>query len=181
MVGYTFYEYDNRVRRYAETLARRGDSVDVIAVGGGTVPLGQEDISGVTAHRIQRRERNERYKWSYLWRLLRFLCASSVFLTRRHHRIRYDLVHIHNIPDFLVFAAWYPKWTGAKLILDIHDIVPELFVSKFKSKSVAPYIWLLKKIEKASAAFVDHVSFPTIFGNKRWFRGRCSGKSALSF
>ena len=164
MLTYSSYETDNRVRRYAETLARRGDSVDVIAVGGGTVPLGQEDISGVTAHRIQRRERNERYKWSYLWRLLRFLCASSVFLTRRHHRIRYDLVHIHNIPDFLVFAAWYPKWTGAKLILDIHDIVPELFMNKFKSKSVAAYIWLLKKIEKASAAFVDHV----IVSNDLW-------------
>ena len=32
MVAYTAYESDNRVRRYAETLAKRGDHVDVIAI-----------------------------------------------------------------------------------------------------------------------------------------------------
>ena len=68
------------------------------------------------------------------------------------------------MPDFLVFAAWYPKWTGAKLILDIHDIVPELFLNKFKVK---PNSWLVKGlrvIERASAAFVDHV----IVSNHIW-------------
>jgi len=34
---------------------------------------------------------------------------------------------------FLVFAAWYPKLTGTKLILDIHDVVPELFANKFRT------------------------------------------------
>lgn len=32
MVAYTFYEYDGRVRRYAESPAKRGDAVDVIAL-----------------------------------------------------------------------------------------------------------------------------------------------------
>ena len=32
MVAYTFYEADNRVRRYGESLARRGDKVDAIAL-----------------------------------------------------------------------------------------------------------------------------------------------------
>jgi hypothetical protein len=37
-------------------------------------------------------------------------------LARRHKEVRYEPIHVHNIPDFLVFAAWYPKWSGAKLI-----------------------------------------------------------------
>jgi glycosyltransferase involved in cell wall biosynthesis len=165
MLAYTGYESDNRVRRYAEALARRGDQVDVIALSGRKSPPGQEEIHGVTLHRVQRRGPAERYKWTYALRLLRFFWSSSIFLARRHHRIRYDVVHVHNIPDFLVFAAWYPKWTGARLILDIHDIVPELYVSKFNSKAGGFYARLFKMLEKASAAFVDHV----IVSNHLWY------------
>jgi glycosyltransferase involved in cell wall biosynthesis/peptidoglycan/xylan/chitin deacetylase (PgdA/CDA1 family) len=164
MLTHSTYETDNRVRRYAETLAQQGDHVDVVAISGGSVPLGDEEISGVSVHRVQRRDRNERGKWSYAWRLLRFVVVSSRFLTRRHRRLRYDLIHVHNIPDFLVFAAWYPKLTGARLILDIHDIVPELFASKFETKAGDLFVALLKKIERASADFVDHV----IVSNDLW-------------
>ncbi len=157
MVTYSSYESDNRVRRYAEALVKRGDQVEVIALAGPDVPLGSDEISGVTVYRIQRRDRNERGKWTYAWRLLRFLSVSSIFLRRRHKRLRYDLIHIHNMPDFLVFAAWYPKWTGAKLILDIHDLVPELFASKFDANDKGGYIGFLKAVEKASVRFVDHV------------------------
>src|SRR5665213_1871667 len=164
MVSHNSYETDNRVRRYAETLVSRGDQVDVIVLCHGDVPLGAEEVGGVTAYRIQHRIRDERTKWTYAWRLLRFFVASSIFLTRRHHRVRYDLIHVHNVPDFLVFAAWYPKLTGVKIILDIHDIVPELFGSKFNSDSGGGYVWLLKMVEKASAAFADHV----IVSNHLW-------------
>src|SRR6202030_2732519 len=120
---------------------------------------------GVTVFRVQNRVRNERGKWTYAWRLLRFLVVSSIFMTKRHHRIKYDVVHVHNLPDFLVFAAWYPKMTGARIILDIHDIVPELFANKFDARPGNLYIALLKFIEKASAAFVDYV----IVSNHLWY------------
>ncbi len=164
MVAYTQYEYDNRVRRYAEALAKRGDLVEVIALGDGKTALASEEISGVTLHRIQNRVHNERHKWAYAWRLTRFLLASALFLARRHHRVRFDLVHVHNIPDFLVFAAFYPKLTGAKVILDIHDIVPELFESKFKTRVGDWYVRLLKIVEKSCASFADHV----IVANHLW-------------
>src|SRR5581483_12028621 len=126
MLAYTFYEFDNRVRRYAETLASRGDQVDVIALRHPSQPS-IEVTNGVRVHRIQSRDYNESSKWTFAVRLLRFLVRSSSVLTKLHRAKRYDVIHIHNIPDFLVFAAWYPKLTDAKLILDIHDIVPELF------------------------------------------------------
>jgi glycosyltransferase involved in cell wall biosynthesis len=165
MLVHNSYETDNRVRRYAETLAKRGDQVEVIALTGGNAPLVSEEINDVTVFRVQNRVRNERGKWTYAWRLLRFLVVSSIFMTKRHHRIKYDVVHVHNLPDFLVFAAWYPKMTGARIILDIHDIVPELFANKFDAKPGNLYIALLKFIEKASAAFVDYV----IVSNHLWY------------
>jgi glycosyltransferase involved in cell wall biosynthesis len=164
MVAYTGYESDNRVRRYAETLVERGDQVDVIAI---TVASSgpEKEVNGVTVHRVQHRENNERNMRTYAWRLLHFLAGSSALLTRLHKRNRYDVIHIHNMPDFLVFAAWYPKMTGAKLILDIHDLVPELFANKFRTKFKLVYLGLLRAIEKMSAHFVDHV----IVSNHLWY------------
>ena len=164
MLAYTDYASDNRVRRYAETLVKRGDDVDVIALSGSQLPQTVEVIHGVTVYRIQSRELNERSKWTYASRLMRFLVRSSISLARLHARNRYDVIHIHNMPDFLVFAAWYPKLTGTKLILDIHDIVPELFANKFKTTLTTAYVGLLKTIERMSARFVDHV----IVSNHLW-------------
>lgn len=166
MVAYTGYEFDNRVRRYAETLVKRGDQVDVIALSGPHSRKPEEELDGVYIYRIQHREHNERTKWTYALRLLRFLVKSSRELTRLHKQKRYDVIHIHNMPDFLVFAAWYPKVTGAKLILDIHDVVPELFANKFQTKLKTLYLGVLKGIEKLSAKFVDHV----IVSNHLWYK-----------
>ncbi len=165
MLTHSVYESDNRVRRYAETLAKRGDQVDVVAVCGENRRPKIETISGVVVHRVQRRKHSsDQNKWTHAWPLLRFLVVSSAFLTRRHQRTRYDLIHVHNIPDFLVFSAWYPKCDGAKLILDIHDIVPELFASKFRIRRTNIFFKLLKVIEKLSTNFVDHV----IVSNHLW-------------
>jgi glycosyltransferase involved in cell wall biosynthesis len=165
MLVHNSYETDNRVRRYAEALAKRGDQVEVIALASDGAPLGQGELSGVTVFRVQHRIRNEKGKWTYAWRLLRFLAVSAAFLTKRHQLVRYDLVHVHNIPDFLVFGAWYPKMTGARIILDIHDVVPELFENKFDAKPDDVYLKFLKFIEKASASFSDHV----IVSNHLWY------------
>ena len=78
-------------------------------------------------------------------------------MASRARRQRYDLIHVHNIPDFLVFAAWYPKLTGSKVILDIHDIVPEFFESKFSVSDRSLLVRALRLVEKISAAFADHV------------------------
>ncbi len=179
MVAYTPYEADNRVRRYAETLAKRGDQVDVIAISVADMGRSEKVVNGVTVYPVQHREHNERSKWTYARRLLRFLFRSSATLTRLHKQHRYDVIHIHNMPDFLVFAAWYPKLTGAKLILDIHDVVPELFANKFRTRFKSAYVGFLKTVERMSARFVDHV----IVSNHLWYdkvvarsapQGKCS-------
>ena len=163
MVAYTFYEYDNRVMRYAEALATRGDHVDVLALRrNNDAPAGT--INGVRVHRIQSRELNERGKLSYLTRMLRFLARSSWLLAKEHVRQPYDLIHVHSVPDFEVFAALFPKLRGAKVILDIHDIVPEFYASKFGVGKDSLSFKILKSVERWSAAFSDHV----IIANHLW-------------
>jgi glycosyltransferase involved in cell wall biosynthesis len=156
MVAYTFYEGDSRVRRYAETLAKRGDQVDVIALR----QKGQsfmDVINGVRVFRIQRRNFTERNKFAYLGKLSLFFFRSMAFLTREQLKARYDLIHVHSVPDFEVFAAFYTKLTGSKIILDIHDIVPEFYASKFKASQDSLTFKILVAIERMSTRFSDHV------------------------
>lgn len=164
MVTYSNYAGDNRVRRYAETLAARGDLVDVLSLEIGGAPLGEDELNGVRVIRIQRRAHDERAMSAYAFRLIRFLFAAGRLLSRRYSEYRYDLIHVHNIPDFLVFSALRPKLSGAKVILDIHDIVPELFADKFKTRLRPLLVAGLKLIEKASTRFADHV----IVANHIW-------------
>jgi len=126
--------------RYAEALAQRGDQVDAIALRR-KGDKKKEILNGVTVYRIQERELNETGKLDYLLRLLRFLFASAWLLTKNHLSKRYALIHVHSVPDFEVFSALIPKILGAKVILDVHDIVPEFFASKF---SKGEKTWLFK-------------------------------------
>ncbi len=166
MVAYTFYESDNRVRRYAETLAREGFEVDVVALRSEGNDTKLEFINGVRVLRVQLRVVNEKSRAVLLHRLLLFFLRSMWVLSREQLRQRYDLVHIHSIPDFEVFAAWVPKITGSKLILDIHDIVPEYYASKFRISPQSLTFKLLVLVEHLSASFSDHV----ISANHIWQR-----------
>jgi len=163
MVAYAFYDTDNRIRRYAETLARRGDRVDAIALRRKGQPR-TAVINGVNVFRIQEREIDEQSPFSYLFKLILFFFRSSFYLAWLHLRRRYHLIHVHSVPDWEVLAAWVPKLLGAKVILDIHDIVPELYASKF---NVSHDSWLVRTlcvVEKISGAFADHV----IIANDLW-------------
>jgi len=86
-----------------------------------------------------------------------------------------ELLHIHNIPDFLVFAGLRLKLRGAKIILDIHDIVPELYESKFQPGRRSMLAAGLRRIEKWSCHFADHV----IIANHIW-KQTLLGRSAPS-
>jgi glycosyltransferase involved in cell wall biosynthesis len=162
-LAYTFYENDNRVIRYAQAMAERGDQVDVIA-------LRRPDQSrrgvahGVRILRIQRRAVTEKRAITYFAKIFYFFVKSLCLFTFMQPRWRYDVVHVHNVPDFLVFAAWLPKLMGARIVLDIHDILPELYAGKFGSARRSLIFRSLLLVERLSCRFADHV----IVSNDLW-------------
>lgn len=178
MVAYTYYEADTRVRRYAESLAGRGDEVDVLVLKR-PGQSGYGELNGVRIQRIQSRVVNERSPMTYLAKLLLFFIRSALVLARNTIRGKYDVVHVHSVPDFEVFAAIVPKLFGSKIILDIHDIIPEFYVSKFNKSRNSWIFRLLVVVEKMSIMFADHV----IIANHIWYEtllsrsveaGKCS-------
>jgi glycosyltransferase involved in cell wall biosynthesis len=164
VLAYTFYEYDNRVRRYAESLSKKGHQVDVIALRKINLPKFVR-IKDVNVFKIQRRKVNEKKKFTFIFKMLWFFLKSSFFTTLLHIKNKYDLVHVHSPPDLEIFAAWFPRITGAKLILDIHDIVPEFYISKFGASKDSLLFKMLLYLEKFSIGFADHV----IIANHIWY------------
>ena len=166
MLAYSFYELDTRIRNYADSLSDRGDEVDVIALRKKGLPK-TENIKGVNVYRIQERVLNEKRKLSYLIRILRFFIKSVIFITKKDLKESYNLIHVHNVPDFLVFAAIVPKLNGAKVILDIHDPLPDFFADKFSIRVNSIVYKFLRLIEFASTKFADHVITVTDYWKDR--------------
>jgi glycosyltransferase involved in cell wall biosynthesis len=174
MVTHSLYESDHRVMRYAEALAARGDQVDVISLRKEGMPA-EEIIFGVRVSRIHMRSFKEKKRLSFLGGVCAFLLKALYLVTKRHLRNGYDLFHIHSVPDFVVFVALIPKLMGARIILDIHDILPELYASKFRASSRSLGFRLMLLFERASVAFADHV----IIANHIW-EERLAKRSAAS-
>jgi glycosyltransferase involved in cell wall biosynthesis len=59
------------------------------------------------------------------------------------------------MPDVLVFGAIVPKLLGAKIVLDLHDPMPELMRTIFKLPEDSFSVGVLKWLEKSSIRFAD--------------------------
>jgi len=153
---FSYYPADPRPRRAAEALASEGVTIDVVCLQKDADEPRQEIINGVSVFRVpMRRERGGK---------LRYVVQYSAFILRAFARLaghsflrRYDFVHVHNMPDVLVFSALVPKALGAKVVLDLHDPVPELMQTIFELPERSFSVRLLKRLEKASISFADAV------------------------
>ena len=81
----------------------------------------------------------------------------TVKLLGLYIRNRYDVIHIHNMPDFIIFTALIPRIFGAKLVLDIHDPMPEFYMSKAKSRRNSIVVRLMEIQEKLSSFFAHAI------------------------
>jgi glycosyltransferase involved in cell wall biosynthesis len=64
-------------------------------------------------------------------------------------------VQVNTMPDHLVFAAAVPKLLGARVVLDMHEAMPELYASKFGASPQV--VGLVAAVERASTRFADRV------------------------
>jgi glycosyltransferase involved in cell wall biosynthesis len=93
----------------------------------------------------------------YFFEYVAFFIWTFFKLSARMSQRRYVVVDVNNLPDFLVFAAAYAKWRGAKIVFDMHEITPEFYISKYGMTKDSRLVGLLKRIEKMSFDFADHV------------------------
>lgn len=155
-VLYSSYPSDPRPRRAAEALAGEGASVEVICLSETDDQPLHEVFNGVHVTRVPLKRRRAG-KMAYLVQYGTFILLAGAILTRRTIQRRVDLVHVHNMPDVLVLSALIPKLFGARIILDLHDPMPELMMSIFGLQEKSYAVRLLKMLEKLSLGFADAV------------------------
>lgn len=149
------YDFDPRVRRKAEALVAAGYSVDVLAL---RPPDGRKSyiLNGVNVRTVslgKKRGSLLRYVFEYtaffLWTFFRV----PLQMLRR----RYAVIDVNSLPDILIFAPVLARWMGAKLLLDLHEITPEFFMSKYGIAESSWKVRLLTYLEKISINFADRV------------------------
>ncbi len=151
-----YYEIDIRVRRKAEALVAAGYTVDVLALASSFKNESTYTLNGVTVRTLnlgKKRGSLLRYAYEYGAFFLWCMCKLLPLM----HRRQYGIIDVNNLPDFLVFAALYPKLRGAKIVFDMHEITPEFYMSKYKMSDRSLVIRFLKWIEWLSFSFADHV------------------------
>ncbi len=152
---HSVYCRDIRVRRYAEYLAHEGHIVHVVC-------LRSEDSEPQTKYPLIKvfPIPMARHRMEGIWHLFNWAISSLLmffYISFLGLKYRYDLIHIHNMPDFLVFTAIVPRIRGCSLLFNLHDPSPEVARSKLEIPPEHILIRILIFIERISIAFSDHV------------------------
>ena len=157
MVVHAYYPLmETRVQRQALALRDHGIEVDIICLRHDQEePTSLEE--GVRVHRLPVKRHRGQGMFVQLLEYLIFFALAFVRLTSLHLRRRYDVVQVHNLPDFLVFAALVPKLTGAKVILDLHDLMPEFYAERTQQPMTSWDVRVIQWQERVSCHFADHV------------------------
>jgi glycosyltransferase involved in cell wall biosynthesis len=156
MLAYSYYESDPRVIREAEAAVAGGYEVDFLALRKPGTAI-EENLRGVHVLRLNQTKYRGGGHLVYALSYLRFFVACFWKSTHLYFARRYAAVHVNNMPDFLVFSAIVPKLFGAKVLLDIHDPMPNTFASKFRTQDGGILYRLLLWQELLSARFCDKV------------------------
>jgi glycosyltransferase involved in cell wall biosynthesis len=153
MVVFSHYPGDPRPRRAADALMKEGMSVDMICLAEDDAPR-REVVDGLHVYRLPV-TRRRLGKLVYAYQYSAFILMSALMVARLHFSRRYDLVYVHNMPDVLVLSGIVPKLLGSKVILDLHDPMPELMTTIFNLDEGSLSVRIIKELEKWSIGFAD--------------------------
>jgi glycosyltransferase involved in cell wall biosynthesis len=154
VVLFSYYPGDPRPRRAAEAFVNEGMVVDLICLREAKTDAKHETVNGVNVRRVPLRRRRGGV-FGYMFQYATFLAAALGILAARSLTRRYNLVHVHNMPDILVLSTLIPKLLGAKVILDLHDPMPELMMTIFGLERESGAVLTLRRLEKWSLRWAD--------------------------
>jgi glycosyltransferase involved in cell wall biosynthesis len=157
MVVHGPFPHDMRVDREARAARDLGFDVELIAIYEEGKPS-RETVAGLSVTRLPIRRRIGGGAFWAVVEYIGFTALAVMVVAGRSLRRRYSIVQIHTPPDFLVAAALIPKLLGARVILDVHDLGPDMFEMRFGSGRVSRLLSkALLKIEKAAVRISDEV------------------------
>jgi glycosyltransferase involved in cell wall biosynthesis len=153
IVGYLTYRGDARVKNQVRVLTANGYAVDLICLAEDSGDrIGSANLIGIKVPHY-RGSKASRYIRSYA----NFFLRAMVKATKLAARHRYDVAIACNMPDSLVLCLLAPKFRGARIVLDVHDPLPELYGVKFGRQPGGAGERALMFEERISGWFADRV------------------------
>lgn len=149
--------YDARVKSYLAMLTNAGWRVDVICYEEPGKPF-TETIGEVRVFRVSPKYQGKSIL-RYLHAYRQFYKKAKKLLKKLHSEEPYDMIHINNMPNFLIGMITNLK-PNPHVILDMHDVMSINYKTKFGGFPLAVKLteleekWSLRKADTVSCA--DH-------------------------
>ncbi len=156
LITHSGYPVEPRCRRMAEALARQGYGVDVLALRW-PGQAEEEIVDGVRVYRLPVTHHQGAGAPVYLAEYATFFVRAAIRLLCLDRVRRYHLVQVHNPPDALLLSALLLKIRGVPLVLDLRELTPELFMSRFGLGRHSAVVRLLVAQERLACACADTV------------------------
>jgi glycosyltransferase involved in cell wall biosynthesis len=148
---------ESRVAAEALAAIEAGWEVDVVAMRKPDEPA-NETIDEVRICRLPFSRTRGAGIFATAREYLGFTALASTKLAALLPRRRYQVIHVHNPPDFLMLAALVPRLLGARVIFDVHDFSSELFAMRFAGRrGMAHAEQALQRIERLAIRFANAV------------------------
>jgi glycosyltransferase involved in cell wall biosynthesis len=146
-----YFPLDTRVRREVYALLEEGHEVEVFCLSRPGEPL-REHSGALTIWRLPFGHRRGSAP-AYLLEHAAFVIGAGLLLGLRHLHRRFEVVQANSIPDTIVFAALVPRLTGARVLLDLHECMPEFMATRFGRAPGSPFVRVVAAMEQASIHF----------------------------
>lgn len=153
IVRHGFYPSELNVRREAEALREDGYGVDVVCLRK-RGEAAHEVVDGIDVRRLPIEHRRGNIG-RYLFEYNAFFAVASIELVKLHLRHQLRAVQVNTMPDYLVFCALPVRAAGAKVVLHVHEPMPELFGTLFDKMRHRPLHLVIKWAQRLSLAYAD--------------------------
>ena len=158
MVVHAPIPYDGRVMAQARAAIQAGFDVDIVSLRTSGEAAVELLDGGARVYRLPLSHARGSGLPAVVGEYVAFTSLALAKVAMLHRRTRYDVVEVHNPPDFLALAALVPRLAGATLIVDIHDLAPDMFDSRFGGRRGAKVVdRMLRGIERVATRAAGHV------------------------
>ena len=144
------------LRRNAGQLVEAGLEVDIVCLAPANAGTGAGGHPSVHLHTLRmdhRRTGALRYVQEYVG-FFAWAFAVSTCLSLVH---RYTAVLADNPPDFLVFASLVARIRGARVVLEMFELTPELTAARMRMSPRHPMVRVTRAIERLAIWWADQV------------------------
>lgn len=146
---------ENRVQRQALALMRAGHEVRIFCARGRS---SERDWEGAGIQRSLVGHRKAASIARRFWEYLAFCVEATIWCAVVAISWRPNVVQFASMPDWLVFSGLPARMVGAVLVLDLHELMPELIDVKGGGAAMRRG---LEIAERWSVRFADSVLVPT--------------------